>query len=574
MTSNIVVKNFRFRIFPSKAQTTKLVNTLDLCRDLFNASLQERRDAYRLNRISLNYYDQANQLKEIKETNPEYKDVHSQISQDVLKRVDKAFQNFFRRVKQKSGKAGFPRFQNKQRYNSFTFAQSGFSLTDSRLTLSKIGKVKIKLHRAIVGKIKTLTVSRDSCGKWFACFSVETAKEILEPTNKSIGIDAGITTFLTLRIISRAFECKTANPKEVQACPRLDQAPSYISNTTSREIRLFCGRGQDVIYDLSCFQQKSIEGFDIFRQRSFQFLFRWRYNANIQTSFLVQYNPTEQPEICDCLYSFFCIDGFYLCFLFPIFSDTLDLRQHYFPDTFSQFRQTSLCLLGSILLCSEIEFLYFSQNTLLRVRDVFPGLYKAYEYYLKLGINCQTQVEIDNPRFLKTDEKILTTAQRRLSKQPKGSKERYAKRKIVAKIHNRIKNRRSNFAHQVSRFLVNSYDVIVFEDLNVKGMMKNHCLARSIADVSWNQLISFTKYKAENADRKMIQIRPNFTSQDCSNCGNRQKMPLDVRLYECSNCHISIGRDLNASLNILSVGLNTLRNQSVEATSKPCLVVE
>ena len=384
MTSNIVVKNFRFRIFPSKAQTTKLVNTLDLCRDLFNASLQERRDAYRLNRISLNYYDQANQLKEIKETNPEYKDVHSQISQDVLKRVDKAFQNFFRRVKQKSGKAGFPRFQNKQRYNSFTFAQSGFSLTDSRLTLSKIGKVKIKLHRAIVGKIKTLTVSRDSCGKWFACFSVETAKEILEPTNKSIGIDAGITTFLTLS------------------------------------------------------------------------------------------------------------DG----------------------------------------------------------------------------------VEIDNPRFLKTDEKILTTAQRRLSKQPKGSKERYAKRKIVAKIHNRIKNRRSNFAHQVSRFLVNSYDVIVFEDLNVKGMMKNHCLARSIADVSWNQLISFTKYKAENADRKMIQIRPNFTSQDCSNCGNRQKMPLDVRLYECSNCHISIGRDLNASLNILSVGLNTLRNQSVEATSKPCLVVE
>ncbi len=110
MTESTITKTFRFRIFPSKAQTTKLENTLDLCRFLYNSALQERRDAYRLNRISLNYYDQANQLKEIKESNPEYKDVHSQVSQDVLKRVDKAFQSFFRRVKSKKEKAGFPRF--------------------------------------------------------------------------------------------------------------------------------------------------------------------------------------------------------------------------------------------------------------------------------------------------------------------------------------------------------------------------------------------------------------------------------------------------------------------------------
>lgn len=384
MAESIIQKSFRFRIYPSKAQITNLEYTLDLCRDLFNASLQERRDAYKLNRISLNYYDQANQLKEIKQTNPEYKDVHSQISQDVLKRVDKAFQSFFRRIKTKQGKAGFPRFQNKQRYNSFTFAQSGFSLTDNRLQLSKIGKVKIKLHRFIVGKVKTLTISRDSCGKWFACFSVETAKEILEPTNKSVGIDVGISTFAALS------------------------------------------------------------------------------------------------------------DG----------------------------------------------------------------------------------TEIDNPRFLKTDEKILANAQRRLSKQTKGSKERFKKRKIVAKIHNRIKNRRSNFAHQVSRFFVNSYDVIVFEDLNIKGMVKNHCLAKAISDVSWSQMIEYTSYKAANAGKKMLKVRPNFTSQDCSNCGNRQKMPLELRLYECSNCHISIGRDLNAAINIKTVGLNSLGNQSLEATSKPCLVVE
>ncbi len=383
MAENIIQKSFRFRIFPSKAQTTKLENTLDLCRFLYNSALAERRGAYQINKISLNYYDQANQLKEIKETNPEYKDVHSQVSQDVLKRVDKAFQNFFRRVKTKQGKAGFPRFQNKHRYNSFTFAQSGFSLSDNRLQLSKIGKIKIKLHRALCGKVKTLTISRDSCGKWFACFSVETAKNILEPTNQAVGIDVGITTFCTLS------------------------------------------------------------------------------------------------------------DG----------------------------------------------------------------------------------VEIDNPRFLKTDEMILATAQRRMAKQPKGSKERYKKRKIVAKIHNRIKNRRSNFAHQVSRFLVNSYDQIFFEKLNVLGMVKNHCLSKAIADASWNQTVQYTSYKAENAGRLALMVNPAFTSQDCSGCGNRQKLTLDIRLYECPVCHRSIGRDINAAINIKTVGLNSL-GFALEATSKPCLVVE
>jgi len=177
MSESIIQKTFRFRLFPSRAQKAKFENTLDLCRDLYNASLQERRDAYKINKVSLNYYTQAGQLKEIKESNPEYIGVYSQILQNVLKRVDGAFQSFFRRVKRKV-KAGFPRFQNKFRYNSFSYVQSGFSLTDNRLILSKIGKVKIKLHRSIVGKVKTLTISRDSCGKWFACFSVETAKEI------------------------------------------------------------------------------------------------------------------------------------------------------------------------------------------------------------------------------------------------------------------------------------------------------------------------------------------------------------------------------------------------------------
>ncbi|MCY7374776.1 MAG: transposase, partial [Pyrinomonadaceae bacterium] len=182
--------------------------------------------------------------------------------------------------------------------------------------------------------------------------------------------------------------------------------------------------------------------------------------------------------------------------------------------------------------------------------------------------------KIENQRFFRQSEKRLVVAQRQLSKQEKSSQERPKKRKIVAKIHASIKNRRSDFAHQESRKLVNSYDLIVFEKLNISGMVKNHCLAKSICDASWNQLIEYTSYKAESAGRKTIQVNPNYTSQDCSNCGARQKLTLDIRLYDCPNCHIKIDRDLNAAKNILTAGLRSLGIQSLEAASKPCLVVE
>lgn len=367
-------KTYKFRLYPTKAQTSKLEATLGLCRELYNSALRERRDAWKLNRINISNQNQEKQLPEIKQIREDLNLVYSQVLQDTLKRVDRSFQNFFRRVKRKE-KAGFPRFQNKFRYNSFTYKQLGFSLSDGKLSLSKIGKVKIKFHREIIGKVKTLTINRDSCGKWFACFSVETTKEILEPINKSVGVDVGLKTFCTLS------------------------------------------------------------------------------------------------------------DG----------------------------------------------------------------------------------VEIDNPRFFRNSEKILATAQRRLSKQPKGSKERYKKRKIVAKIHNRIKNRRSNFAHQVSRFLVNSYDRIFFEDLNIKGMMKNHCLSKAIGDVAWNQTVQYTQYKAENADRIVRTVNPRNTSQICSSCGETVKKDLSVRVHHCLKCGLEICRDLNAARNILAIGLDSLGNQSLEA---------
>src|SRR5438045_4700230 len=157
-------RTYRYRIYPSKAQTACMNHTLALCCELYNASLQERRDAYRLERKSVRYVEQANQLPEIKKIRPDVASVHSQVLQDVLKRVEKAFDGFFRRVKTKQ-KAGFPRFKSRKRYDSFTYAQSGFSLTDGKLCLSKIGDVKIKLHRPIEGKVKTLIITCAATGK-------------------------------------------------------------------------------------------------------------------------------------------------------------------------------------------------------------------------------------------------------------------------------------------------------------------------------------------------------------------------------------------------------------------------
>jgi putative transposase len=359
----IAQRTYKFRIFPSRSQTTRLKDTLVLCCELYNASLQERRDAYRLERKSVRYIEQANQLPDIKKLRPDAAGVHSQVLQDVLKRVEKAFAGFFRRVKTKQ-KAGFPRFRSHKRYDSFTYAQSGFSIVNGKLRLSKIGDVRIKLHRPIEGKIKTLTVTRSATGKWYACFSVETEAQPLPANDRAIGIDVGLSHFATL------------------------------------------SNGE----------------------------------------------------------------------------------------------------------------------------------------------------QIANPRFFRTDEKALAKAQRK------------EKRKAARRIHERIANRRRNFAHQLSHVLVSMFGLIVFEDLNIKGMVRNHCLAKSIQDAAWNQLIQYTAYKAECAGREVRTVDPCGTSQGCSACGAIVVKDLSQRIHDCS-CGLRLDRDHNAALNILSLGLQTVGLRAKEAPS-------
>ncbi|HLY30001.1 MAG TPA: RNA-guided endonuclease TnpB family protein [Ktedonobacterales bacterium] len=165
-----------------------------------------------------------------------------------------------------------------------------------------------------------------------------------------------------------------------------------------------------------------------------------------------------------------------------------------------------------------------------------------------------TGEQIANPRFFRADEKALGKAQKRLSKADKGTPERKKRRKPVSRVYERIAWRRTNFAHQHSRRIVTQHDLIAVEDLSINRMIHNHCLAKSIADAAWRQFASLLSYKAAWAGRKYVAVNPAYTSQDCSACGHRQKMPLSERTYTCPCCGLVRDRDLNASLNILRLG--------------------
>ena len=184
---------------------------------------------------------------------------------------------------------------------------------------------------------------------------------------------------------------------------------------------------------------------------------------------------------------------------------------------------------------------------------------------LKSFATLSTGEAIANPRFFRKEEKALARVQRKHAQLAKGTSERHKHRKAVARVHERIAFRRDNFTHQESRRLVDSYGVICVEDLHVNRMTHNHCLAKSIHDASWSEFFTKLAVKAEEAGRKYVAVNPASTSQTCSTCGHRQAMPLDTRVFNCPCCGLCLDRDHNASLNILSLGLQTLGSQSVEA---------
>ncbi len=163
---------------------------------------------------------------------------------------------------------------------------------------------------------------------------------------------------------------------------------------------------------------------------------------------------------------------------------------------------------------------------------------------------------IQNPRYFRELEEKLVFQQKRFSRKIKWSKN-FSKQKIkVALIHEKIVNARKDFMHNLSTQLVNSYSLIALENLNIKNLVKNHNLAKSISDVSWYTFTQMLLYKAESAGTKVVLVNPRNTSKECSNCHLiKKELHLNQRIYCCSDCGLNLNRDLNAAINILNKGL-------------------
>ena len=190
-------KTFQYRIKANQITFQKAEKWLSLCRQLYNDCLNEKIIAYKERKENISQYNQMKKLPQLKKVFPDFKQVNSQTLQDVIQRLDKAYQGFFRRVKNKE-KAGFPRFKGQNRYDSFILKQTGWKLNERYLEIKNIGRFKLFLSRPIEGDIKTITIRRTLTNKWFVCFSCDNVPQKLLPkTNKEIGIDVGCESFLT-----------------------------------------------------------------------------------------------------------------------------------------------------------------------------------------------------------------------------------------------------------------------------------------------------------------------------------------------------------------------------------------
>ena len=163
-----------------------------------------------------------------------------------------------------------------------------------------------------------------------------------------------------------------------------------------------------------------------------------------------------------------------------------------------------------------------------------------------------------NPKWLKKSEKRLRKLQKDLSRKQKGSNNRRKDRLKVAKLHEKISNQRKDYLHKISHYIISENQVIVIEDLKVSNMIKNHKLAKSIADVSWSEFRRQLEYKSEWYGRELIIAPSNYaSSQLCSNCGNKssQTKDLSCRTYICPVCGMIMDRDINASKNLLKLAM-------------------
>jgi putative transposase len=210
MSATTCRKTYQEKLRPTPAQERLLEEVLWRCRDLYNAGLEQRITAWQRRRVSLSRYEQEAELKEIRAEFPAYAAIHSHVLQDVLARLDKTYQAFFRRV-QRGEKAGFPRFKGRNRFHSFTFKEYGnrAQLDNGVLVLSKIGRISVHWSRPLEGTPKTITISKEADGWYVAISCADVPVHPLSPTGQETGIDLGLESFATLangqRIITPSY---------------------------------------------------------------------------------------------------------------------------------------------------------------------------------------------------------------------------------------------------------------------------------------------------------------------------------------------------------------------------------
>jgi putative transposase len=193
-----MIKAFQYRLYPTKAQVKRMETVRETCRRWYNECLEERKTAWDERKERISRSDQLRKIKYHRATNPWAAQVQSHVLQVVVGDLDKAFQAFFRRVKA-GEKPGYPRFKGRNRFSSFGYQEygCGFKIDGRRLRLSGIGRVAVRWHRPVEGKIKTLRLI-EKAGKWYACFVCEVELQPLPATDQEVGIDLGVASLLTL----------------------------------------------------------------------------------------------------------------------------------------------------------------------------------------------------------------------------------------------------------------------------------------------------------------------------------------------------------------------------------------
>lgn len=249
-------KSFKYRLFTNKTQEVCLNQLLESACFLYNCALEHRIVSWQQWRKSINFYDQANSLKEIKKIDGGIAQVNSQCRINVLRQLDKAFQAFFRRLK-KGEKPGFPRFKGKDRFHSITFPAygNGIKLIKSKLYIQNVGHIRIKLHRNLQGKIKTVTIKRQN-GHFYASFSCDKVPENALPfSTEEVGIDVGIKSFAVMsdgQIIENPKYLKQSEDKLKEA--QRQHSKKHTKKTRMNLVRLYgrvSNQRKDFLHKLS-----------------------------------------------------------------------------------------------------------------------------------------------------------------------------------------------------------------------------------------------------------------------------------------------------------------------------------